>query len=167
MTNPTDTADNAASTPNTPNEPSTDSKTSERFDAARGFTALRDSVGRILEDGLTAIGGNLTLLIDIAETATEIIIYAGPLWGIEPEQIDVSITGDTLTIRGETKPDTAPELKFARRERKFGPFSRSVKIPRIVKPDQSVADFKNAMLIITLPKIEAEQPKIISVRPAL
>lgn len=140
---------------------------SQSFDPLRSINNLRESVSRFIEDGLSAVGGGHSLPVDIYETENAVVVKAGPLFGIEPEGIDVSVTADTLTIKGETKPDEdiAPE-SYLRRERKFGAFSRSVKIPRAIHADQAVADFKNCILTITLPKVEDTDPKVINVRPA-
>lgn len=137
----------------------------QSFDPMKSLGSLRDSVSRIIEDGLSAVGGAHTLPLDIYETEQAVIVLAGPLVGIQPEGIDVSVTGDTLTIRGETKADTTiSEDSYLRRERRFGPFARAVKIPRPIQPDQAVADFKDGILIVTLPKVPDEEPKVINIR---
>ncbi len=138
----------------------------EGFDPMRTLGNIRDSVNRFLEDNVTGgTAGAQILPLDIYETETSVIVKAGPLCGIEPEAIDVSITADMLTVKGETKPDEEidPE-KYLRRERKFGEFARSVKIPRTIKPEEAVADFKDGLLIITIPKVENPEPKVINVR---
>jgi len=137
----------------------------EGIDVMKSINNLRDTVNRFIEDGISAVSGSQGLPIDMYETETSVIVKAGPLAGIEPEGIDVSVTGDTLTVKGETKPDSdvAPE-SYLRRERKFGPFTRTVKIPRMVKADQAIADYKDGVLIITLPKVENTDPKVINVR---
>lgn len=137
------------------------------FDPLKSLSNIRDTVARIFEDSLSAVSGSLALPIDIYETETSVIIKAGPLSGIEPEGIDVSFTGDTLTIHGETKPDTnLPDSAYIRRERRFGTFSRTLKITQPIKPDQAEADFRDGTLIITLPKTEQPEPKVINVRQA-
>jgi HSP20 family molecular chaperone IbpA len=67
-----------------------------------GLNSLRDSLGRLVE---SAVSGLQSLPIDIVETETAIIVKAGPLVGVRPENLDVSITADSLTIKGETRPD--------------------------------------------------------------
>jgi HSP20 family protein len=126
-----------------------------------------DSVSRFIEGGLSnAAAGTGSLPVDVYETDTHVIVKAGPIQGVQPEDIDVSITGENLTIKGESKPDDGtPEGTVLRRERKFGSFSRTIKIPRPVKGDQAEADFKAGILTITLPKVEEAQPKIINVKP--
>jgi HSP20 family protein len=138
----------------------------EGFDPMRTLGNIRESVNRFLEDNLTGSAAGAQILpLDIYETETSVIVKAGPLYGIEPEAIDVSITADLLTIKGETKPDEeiAPEA-YLRRERKFGDFVRSIKIPRTIKPEQAVADFRDGLLFITIPKVETPEPKVINVR---
>lgn len=130
----------------------------------KGINGVIDTVRGFVESGISAVNGAPNLPVDVYETDTAVIIKAGPLSGVQPEDIDVSITADTLTIKGETKPEPN-EGNALKRERKFGPFSRSVKIPRPVKADQAVADFKAGLLTITLPKTEEVQPKVINVKP--
>ncbi len=106
--------------------------------------------------------------MDIYETDDAVIVKTAPMIGVQPEDIDVSITADALTIRGETRPeDDVQSDSYLRRERKYGPFSRTVSIPRPVKADQAVADFKEGVLIITLPKADEARPRTINVEGAL
>jgi HSP20 family protein len=140
----------------------------QQFNQNDPLKSLRDSVNKMLDDGLSAINNaiNSTLSavpVDIYETETAVIVKVGPLVGIDPNAIDVSITGDNLTIKGVIQ-DDEPNQTVLRRERKLGPFSRTVKIPRPVRGDQAEADYKNSMLTIQLPKVEEPQPKVINVR---
>lgn len=144
------------------------------FDPMKSLNSMLDSVSKIVENGLSAVvdglnnvsGGALNLPVDIAETETTVIVKAGPIHGVQPEDIDVSITSDVLTIKGEVRGDEDPSesVTYLRRERKTGSFTRSVKIPRAVRGDQAVADFKGGMLTITLPKVEESTPKVINIR---
>ncbi len=134
------------------------------FDPLRGLMGLRDSVNRLIEDGLSAAGGTQSLPVDIYETADAVIVKTAPIVGVQPEDIDVSITADSLTIKGETRPeDDVQADNYLRRERKYGTFSRTVSIPRPIKADQAVADFKDGILIITLPKADDARPRTINV----
>jgi len=136
------------------------------FDPIKGINILRDSVNRLIEDGLTIASGAPLLPVDVYETETAVIVKAGPVVGVKPEHIDVSLVGDTLTIKGESVPeDQVGEESYLRRERKFGTFTRSVQIPRPVKADQAAANYKDGILTITLPKTEGPQPKVINVQP--
>jgi HSP20 family protein len=142
----------------------------QNFDPRKGFNVLRDTVNRVIEDGLTIANsianGAQMLPVDVYETETAVVVKAGPIVGVKPENIDVSLVGDTLTIKGEAVPEEQiNDESYLRRERRFGSFARSVTIPRPVKADQAQASFKDAILTITLPKTEEEQPKIINVKP--
>lgn len=138
----------------------------QNFDPIKGLNSLKDSFNKLLEDGLSLANGSQLLPVDIYETDTSVVIKAGPVVGVQPENIDVAVTGDKLTIKGEIKPDTdVQEGSYLRRERKFGAFSRTVTLPRPVKADQAAAVFKDSILTITLPKVEDATPKIINVKP--
>lgn len=145
----------------------TEQSSGQPFDLFKGLNTLRETVSRTIEDSLSALSGTQLLPLDIYETETHVVIVAGPLSGIQPEQIDVSVTGDTLTIKGETKPDLdVPEEQFLRRERRFGAFARTIKLTQPVRADQADAEFKEGLLKIMLPKIEPSDPRVIGVRKA-
>lgn len=85
--------------------------------------------------------------------------------GVHVEDIDISVNGDTLTISGERSSGDIPEnAHFLRKERGFGEFSRTIQLPFVVDAEKVEASFKNGVLIITLPQIEAEKPKKISIK---
>jgi HSP20 family protein len=136
----------------------------QSFDPMKAVQKLGDSVNRLAEDFFATASGTQSVPLDIYETAESVVIKAGPLVGAQPEEIDISITGGALTIKGETRPeDDVAGATYLRRERKYGPFSRTVNIPIPVKPDQAAADFKDWMLIITLPKAEEAKPRTINI----
>jgi HSP20 family protein len=87
--------------------------------------------------------------------------------GLEAKDVEVSVTGDMLTIKGEKK--TEKEEKDERRhlvERTYGAFSRMVRLPAPVAADKIQATFKNGVLTVTLPKTEEAKPKAIPVTVA-
>ncbi len=153
----------------------------QNFDPRKSLNIIRDSLGstlnRLVEDGRTLAGnvasnaqslasGAQVLPVDVFETDASVVVKAGPLIGVQPEKIDVSIVGDKLTIKGEISPDDGVQsANYLRRERRFGPFSRTVIIPRPVQADQAEASFKDNMLTIILPKIDEPGPKVINVKP--
>ncbi len=140
-------------------------KSNQNFDPFKTLNQIRDTVGRFIEDGISMASGAQLLPIDVYETESSVIVKAGPLLGVQPESIDVSLVGETLTIKGETRPDSSEqEVAYLRRERRFGTFTRSVPIPRPVKADQANASFKDGILTITLPKTDEPQPKVINVK---
>ncbi|MEN6446291.1 MAG: Hsp20/alpha crystallin family protein [Syntrophaceae bacterium] len=84
--------------------------------------------------------------------------------GIDPADIELTVTGDTLTIKGTRKPQEVREgEKWHRRERGSGSFYRSVQLPYNVDGNKVQADYVNGVLTIVLPRSEAERPRKISV----
>jgi HSP20 family protein len=96
--------------------------------------------------------------------AGEHYIVAAELPGMSPEEIDLAITGETLTLRGERKrPEGAMEESYRRQERLFGRWSRAVTLPDRVDSSRASAQFSNGILVVTLPKSEDARPKHIVV----
>lgn len=85
--------------------------------------------------------------------------------GVRREDMDISLTGETLTIKG-TKPPSADESKvrYERRERGSGDFSRNIVLPDRVDPDQVEAKLAGGILTIRLPKSQSARPKQIAVK---
>ena len=99
--------------------------------------------------------------LDVAETDTSVVVKAD-LPGLEVKDLDVSIRGDLLTIKGEKKEEKEEKTKsYHRVERHYGSFERSVRLPATVKADRVNASFKNGVLHIELPKTgEARQKSV-------
>ena len=92
--------------------------------------------------------------IDVKENDKEIVVSA-ELPGIEEKDIDLTISHNTLTIRGEKQSETKNEEKgYQHIERSYGSFSRSIALPCEVHDDKANAVYKNGVLKITLPKTE-------------
>lgn len=136
-----------------------------RWDPLRELSNLRDNMNRILEEGLATVSGT-TIAVDIYETEDMVVIETNPLPGIKPEEIEVSITGNVLTIKGETQDQKtlqSEEQTYLRKERRFGSFTRAITIPRPVKAEDAVASFRDGMLSISIPKAEDARPKVINI----
>ena len=98
--------------------------------------------------------GAFTPSIDVIDTGEGVKIIA-ELPGIEQNDIDVSITKEMLTIKGEKKAEKEEKGKgFYRMERSYGSFSRTISIPAEVDPNKAEATFKKGILSIDLPKTE-------------
>ena len=96
------------------------------------------------------VGGQLT--VDIFQTDLEIIIQS-TIAGADPNNIDVSITKDMVTIKGEREPtENVDPSDYYHQEIYWGPFSRSIILPVDINPDSSKASMKNGVLTIRLPK---------------
>ena len=85
--------------------------------------------------------------------------------GIDPKEIDITVTGDTLIIAGEKKQEgNEREKSHHLRERSFGKFSRSIRLPVTIDPDRVEARYMNGVLLITLGKIESIKSKRIAIK---
>ena len=85
--------------------------------------------------------------------------------GVDPENIDISVVGRTVTLRGARKADELQkDEKYHRRERWSGDFSRAIELPFNVEADKVNAKFNNGVLYLTLPKAEAEKPRKIKIK---
>jgi HSP20 family protein len=105
--------------------------------------------------------------IDVSETDKEIRVSA-ELPGMDEKDIDVSLTRDALTIKGEKKQETEDKGKdYYRMERSYGSFTRSIPLPIEVETDKVQATFKKGVLEITLPKTAKaiQETKKIPVKP--
>ena len=92
-------------------------------------------------------------------------IVSAEMPGVHPEDLDIDVTGDALSISGERKPDEAvKDARYHRRERNHGSFSRTVQLPFMVDTNKVEATFKNGVLFITLPRAEADKPRKITVK---
>jgi HSP20 family protein len=85
--------------------------------------------------------------------------------GIKPDDLNIDVTGDAISISGERKQEEiAKDARYHRRERSFGSFSRTIQLPFIVDTDKVEASFKNGILLINLPRAEADKPKKITIK---
>jgi HSP20 family protein len=99
--------------------------------------------------------------------AGESYILTAQLPGVGPEEVDLSITGETLTVRGVRKrPDGVSEESYRRQERQFGRWSRTVAMPERVDGAKVSASFAHGILTVTLPKAEEACPRQINVTAA-
>jgi HSP20 family protein len=105
-----------------------------------------------------------TLPMDIYQTDDEIVVKASAP-GLTADDLEISITGETLTIRGELKAEELDEgARYHLRERRIESFSRSISLPTMVQAEKAKAEFENGILTLTLPKAEAVKPKMISIK---
>lgn len=87
--------------------------------------------------------------------------------GIDLDDIDISVVGDTLTLSGRRVPEELDEgARYHRQERGFGKFTRSIKLPYTVDGDRVEATYKRGVLSISLPRAEVDKPRKIQVRSA-
>jgi HSP20 family protein len=93
------------------------------------------------------------------------VIVTSEIPGIEPNDIDLSVAGEILTLKGARKPLELKEGEtWHRRERGYGNFVRTVRLPYTVDGSKVEAKYENGILKVTLPRAEADKPRKISVR---
>lgn len=143
-----------------------------RWNPNSEIMSLWDAMDRLFDDTFTRPfallheGGSSgsSLAIDMYQTAEEVVVKAA-LPGLQAEQVQINITGDVLTVRGETKQEEETGNKaWHLREQRWGAFERSVALPTAVVSDKAKAEFENGILTISLPKAEEVKPKSITVR---
>ncbi|MFB3885332.1 MAG: Hsp20/alpha crystallin family protein [Thermodesulfobacteriota bacterium] len=102
--------------------------------------------------------------LDIAETKNELVVKA-EVPGMDPKNIDISLSDGVLTIKGEKKQEKEEkEADYHLVERSYGAFSRSVQLPSEVQEDKISAAYKDGILKITLPKSEEAKKKEIKIK---
>ena len=130
------------------------------------FSSFKDEMNRMLDNFWheNSFGMGWIPDIDIAETDNDIIVKA-EIPGVDPKRIDISITGDALTIKGEKKEEKEETGKnYYRIERSYGSFTRTVDLPSKVMTDKVEAKEHLGVLEITLPKMERTKTKKITVK---
>lgn len=142
-----------------------------RWEPWSELMTLRDAMDRLFEESFIRPGRLLGapdgggVPVDMFQQDGNLVVKA-PLPGVKPEDIEVTVVGDTLTIKGETKAETeVKEENVIRRERRFGAFTRSVSLPTPVDTSKANATFENGVLTLTLPVAEEAKPKAIKVQP--
>lgn len=102
--------------------------------------------------------------IDVSETESDILVKA-EVPGVDPEEIDISITDDSVFIKGEKKEESETrEENYYHFERKYGSFSREISLPANVKKDEASAETRDGVLTVKLPKQEKEKARAIKVQ---
>lgn len=106
----------------------------------------------IEEEKETQEGGELA--VDVYQTEEEFVVVS-TIAGVEPEDLDIEIHNDTVSIRGERKKiEEVPEKDYLYQECFWGPFSRSIVLPEEIDPENAKAILKNGVLILRLPKVK-------------
>ncbi len=136
----------------------------------RDMRSLREAMDELLEESFVRPSQRQMerperrwrLPLDVYTTPEEIVIVAS-LPGLTPDEVDVTIDGDRLTIRGDLRPPLE-NVDYLFQERAYGPFSRTLTLNVPVNTDEADALFENGILRLTLPKAEETRPKSIAVK---
>lgn len=139
-----------------------------RWDPFRDITSLRDEMDRLFSRSLGESAGPRmwSPAVDVVEQPDAIVVKA-ELPGIAPDQIDIEVDDNVLTIRGERKfEEQVEEGRFYRLERSYGHFQRSLGLPQGVRSDDISASFDHGVLEVRVPKAEEVKPRKIAVGTA-
>lgn len=135
--------------------------------------SLRQAMDRLFEDSFvnpvgwaTIANGQVTPQIDVYEMPDEVVVTAA-LPGVRPDDVDVTLSGQTLTLKGEVKADenlTRDQLIY--QERRFGAFHRQIQLPVRVDGDSVDATYEHGILTLRIPKAAEVRPRHIEIKPA-
>jgi HSP20 family protein len=142
-----------------------------RFDSFGDMITLRQAMDRLFEDSFvspvtwrTLEGQTVTPALDVHQDADEIVVTAA-LPGIKPEDVEITLTGQTLVIRGEFKADEKiTRDQYLYRERRFGSFNRQLQLPVRVEGDKTEATFEHGLLTLRIPKADEVKPRQIQIK---
>ncbi len=141
-----------------------------RWEPIKEAMTLRQAMDRLFEDSFVRpmrawdgeSGGSLPL--DVYTTKDAVVIRAS-VPGIKPDEVEITVEGNTVTLRGEIKAPQA-EGTFLLQEQRYGPFARAIELALPVQPDKAEAKFENGVLTLMIPKAEEIKPRVIKVKPA-
>lgn len=139
-----------------------------RWDPMQDMLSLREAMNQLLEESFVAPsqtrgGRGFNLAMDLSETEDGYIVEAA-VPGVKPEDIEITVENNVLTIKGETRQEKSEKQQhFHRVERSFGSFQRTIGLPTTVKADAINASLENGVLRLEIPKAEEVKPRKITV----
>ena len=139
-----------------------------RWDPFQDMLSLREAMNQLVEESFVRPatgqnGKNFVPALDLSET-TEGYLVEAALPGVKPEDVEVTVENNVLTIKGETRQEVDDKQRnFHRIERRFGSFQRTIGLPTTVKADAIQASLTNGVLRLEIPKAEEVKPRKISV----
>lgn len=139
-----------------------------RWDPFREMLMIRNNMDRMIDSALSGSSKDWemytwNLALDVVESQDEFLVKAS-LPGVSPENVEVTFSNNTLTIKGEIKEEKEmEEAKYHLRERRYGSFARSITLPSGIAADKIQANFEAGVLELHLPKVEEVKPKKITI----
>ena len=142
-----------------------------RWEPTRELQTMRSLMDRFFDEPFFSApqlwsqrGENFPVPLDVIEEEGEYIVKAS-MPGVNPEEVEITLTDNVLTIKGETKRESETnQSSYHVRERHFGSFMRHLTLPMPVNAEDVEATHENGVLTLRLPKTEAAKPKRIPVR---
>lgn len=143
----------------------------ERWDPFREMMSLRESFNRLFDDAVMRPGNDWLAgnrdrpAMDVYETDATVTVEIH-LPGIKREEVEISVSGTTLTVKGERQArEEVKEDHYLRREVHYGSFMRRVALPETAEVDKAEATFIDGVLKVVFPKQPQPQPKRIELQP--
>ncbi len=140
-----------------------------RWEPFKEFMTMRQAMDRLFEDSIARPApfsgegtGHVPLPVDVYETKDSFVVRAS-LPGVKPEAVDITVEGNTLTIRGEIEAPSE-EGTHLLQEHRYGPCTRSIELRMAIQPEKAEASFKNGVVTLTIPKAEQAKPRVIKVK---
>lgn len=132
------------------------------IDLVKSGSAVRERRSDLMEDSGDEDEGQLT--IDLYQGPDEIVLES-PIAGVKPEDLDIAITSESVTIKGKREKERRiKDEDYFYQECYWGRFARSIILPQEVDAEKSEAAIKNGVLIIKLPKLNRQRSKKIKVQ---
>ena len=141
-----------------------------RWNPIREMAAMQNALDRMFDEGWRGwqgedAMGTRSLALDVQEDDNNYVITTA-LPGVQADNIKINLQNDYLTIEGEIPEQTTEkqDSRFLMRERSYGRFSRTIRLPQPVNRDRVEATYEDGILRLTLPKSEEAQPRQITVK---
>ena len=145
-----------------------------RWEPVREAMTLREAMDRLFDDAFTrplslmrdggSTWASASPAIDMYQTDNQVVVKAA-LPGIKADEVQINVTGDILSIKGEMKQaEEKKDQSWHVREQRWGAFERSLQLPTGVISDKAKAEFGDGILTITLPKSAEAKPRTITVK---
>ena len=139
-----------------------------RWDPFQDMLSLREAMNQLMEESFVRPNGarsgqSFAPALDLSETKDGYFVEAA-LPGLKPEDLEITVENNVLTIKGETRQESEDKQRnYHRVERRFGSFQRSITLPNTVKADAIKAELAHGVLKLEIPKAEEVKPRKISV----
>jgi HSP20 family protein len=140
-----------------------------RWDPFREMMVVRNPRGRRFDGDLSVAPSswksfNWSVALDVVESEDEYLVKAS-LPGINPDDLEITFSDNQLTIKGEVnEEEELDEAQYHLRERRYGKFTRSIKLPSGIEAEKIEANFDRGVLKLHLPKVEEVKPKKITIK---
>jgi HSP20 family protein len=135
-----------------------------RWDPFREMTQVQNQFNRLVDQMWGGRQESWLPAVDVFDRKDAVVLKA-ELAGMNPDDIEIEVEDNVLTIKGERKfEERVDDERYYRVERRYGNFQRSLALPQGVRPEEIAAAYDDGILTVTVPKAEEEKPKKIEVK---